>query len=69
MLTFGDEPLADLPREDGGILSLVLLDLGDDGRRRDFWLAATDQARRAQRTCNTLERASRTLLPLVALKS
>lgn len=41
-LTFGDEPLPNLPREDGRVLSLVLLDLGNDGRRRDFWLAATD---------------------------
>lgn len=41
-LTFGDEPLPNLPCENGRVLPLVLLDLGDDGRRRDFRLATTD---------------------------
>lgn len=41
-LTFGDEPLPNLPCENGRVFPLVLLDLGDDGRRRDFRLATTD---------------------------
>ena len=49
-LTFGDEALADFPREDGRILALVLLDLGDDRRSRHLGLGTADDARRTDRT-------------------
>ena len=45
--TFRDEPLPDLPGEDGRILAFVLLNFADDGRRGHFGLGATDDARGA----------------------
>jgi len=49
-LTLGDQPLPNFPSKDGRVLPFILLDLGDDGRRRYFRLTAADQTRRAQRT-------------------
>ena len=38
----GEEPVSDLPREDGGALALVLRDLVHDARGRHPGLRATD---------------------------
>ena len=43
--SLGEEPVADLPGEDGGALALVVGDLGDDGRRGHAGLRAADRAR------------------------
>ena len=41
----GEEPVPDLPGEDGGALALIVRDLGHDGRRRHAGLRAADRAR------------------------
>ena len=41
----GEEPVADLPGEDGGALPLVVGDLGDDRGRRHARLRAPDRPR------------------------
>ena len=41
----GEEPVADLPGEDGGALPLVVGDLGDDRGRRHARLRAADRPR------------------------
>ena len=41
----GEEPVPDLPGEDGGALALIVRDLGHDGRRRHARLGAANRAR------------------------
>jgi hypothetical protein len=40
----GQQPVADLPREHGGVLTLVVGDGVDDGRRRHFGFASSYDA-------------------------
>lgn len=58
VLTLGDQSLPDLPCEYGGVLPLVLLDLGHDRGRRYLRLAAANEARWAEGTCNQGEKST-----------